>query len=578
MGARLSPSCHIAGFIREFDLVKVDYNASMRYPCLKCRKFEAWEEEESGPIMEFCPIVIGPESMIWGMLCPGVKVGTRVLVEKLAVVPESSILEGGTKISGNPAFVSGRTKEERKYPPWITVGLFKILWVPIELSIVYGIWAGAEYLNSTSKFTSAEIIPLPIDIAYWVIFAVTCMLLSLLSSIVLKFILVGVRRPGKQSEWWCYHPTEWAADYHFYLVTLPFRIFARNSRAANVILMLHGMDVDFLSKVEMESFPPSKMDLVRVRRSFIGTVTFDVKSEGAFYKSHIEDSSLGQFCHVKSGVSIFKTLIPPLTVVNENVIRHQFPADKQPMGHTCKLYIGEVFIFLFYKFMLIATALTVIPAYMVWDEALKRDYVSLKTCVPICAASFIAQGLTWHILFMLSVFVTFLGACSKREKPWIPGLYWVYQNTSFVFQRWSFFRFTYGSPIYNMLARLMFASFQGKALYFGSQLLDFPLTEIGHGAVLDGALVAGHNIVYGQLDFGRSHVEGIVHDYTFVLAKTTMTTTEAGPWHAVVPFVDTQSVQRRSSTAMSMLPRTLMEEALEAGESLDALVSEKAMP
>ncbi|CAB9509574.1 Putative fatty-acid--CoA ligase FadD21 [Seminavis robusta] len=547
MGARLSPSCQLAGFIREFDLVSIGANSSLKYPCLKCRKFIDWDEPNIGPTMAFRRISIGDHCTVRGMLSPGVQMDDGSIVQNLCVVPEGAVLPGESLITGNPAYVADEV-DPRKYPCWILVGVIKMIWIVLELGFLYGIWEGAMFLNPPPETSEG------FDFAYWAIFAATCILISLLSSIVLKILFIGSRRPGKQNECWCYYPFEWACDYHFNLVTLPYRAFARNSRFSNVVLMLHGCSIDWASKIELDSFPPSKMDLIRVRRSMLGTVTLSVKSDGVYYRTNIEDSSIGHFSHVDTDVLLMKALVPPLTFVDESVVHHRLD-PMRAMGDSCWLYIHEVYTFLLDILLFVKLCLTCFVSYSVW--LLLLDFVSLETCVPICAASLAAQGLVWNLGIILVERIRFCGISRGSYNPLLPGFHYVYRTMTRTFQEWSFLKLTYGSPIFNVVASMMGTTYEGRSLYFGDNLYDFRLATIADRTVLDGTTVAGHNITYGNIKYGPSNVAGLVHDKSFIMANNAYECSkeETGPWEAVVEVPDAEEVTRISSGRISILPR-----------------------
>ncbi|CAB9512743.1 Putative fatty-acid--CoA ligase FadD21 [Seminavis robusta] len=539
MGADLSVSCELDGFIREFDLITMRENSSLKYHCLKCRKFSSWERFERGPLMAFRPISIGARSKVRGMLSLGTQIGEGVYVDKLAVVPEGATVDDHVKLAGNPAFVADEQDDADfgEYHCWLIIGFLKACWLFVELGIMYGIWVAAGIVQSAG--------PEEIDTAtpdYWLIFGATCILLSLLSSIVIKLILIGQRRPGKMKG--CgYHLADWAADYHFRLVTLPFRIFAKNSRLVNVLLMLHGCSIDFVSKVDIESFPPSKMDLVRVRRSFIGAVTFDVKSDGIFHRTMLEEASLGQFSHIGADVSVKRTVIPPLSYVNESVIQDRIK-KKNRMGHSCKLYFRELAIIVLDLVVLGAVLATVFPSYLIFKVLL--DLVSIATIIPFTAAALIAQSLSWFVVFALLQFITLLGTTKGRMRPWFPCLHPVYINCADTYQQWSFFRVVWGSPVFTTMARMMGASVEGRVVFLGERIYDFRLVSAAARTVLDGVLVVGHNIVYDRLKFGRSRCSGIIRERTFVMADSSTTRKESGPWQAIAK--STTTVTRKPST------------------------------
>ena len=188
-----------------------------------------------------------------------------------------------------------------------------------------------------------------------------------------------------------------------------------------------------------------------------------------------------------------------------------------------------------------AVLLTVYPAYLIWT--LSMEFVSPVTAVPVLAASLVAQSLSWFVVFLLVQFVTFLGVTRGRVRPWFPCLHPVYRNCSDTYQEWSFMRVVWGSPMFSILAWLLGASFEGRVLYFGEKIYDFPHVSAASRTVLDGATVVGHNIVYERLHFGRSRVSGVVRQRTFVMAESAISRKESGPWHAIAK--STTMVQRK---------------------------------
>lgn len=542
MGAKLDPTCQLDAFLREFDLVTLGENTVLKCHTIKCRKFSSWERFERGPLMAFRPISVGNRCVIRGILSPGVKIGNGVYVEMLSVVPEGADVEDNVKLTGNPAFVADEKDESDspRFPYWLPVGISKMAWVLVELSLLYGMWIGAEYINAAPGDVAVG------TVDYWLIFGATCILLSLLSSIVVKLLLVGKRRPGKLSRFWCYHLADWAADYHFLLVTLPFRLFARNSRLCNIILMLHGMDIDLVSKVEMESFPPSKLDLVSVHRSFMETVTFDIKSDGVFHRTVIEAASLGQFCHIASGVTVVQSIIPPLSIVNENVLGERLK-KKHQMSHSCRLYAKEIATFVLDLVVLGAVLFTIVPAYFVWS--LTFDALSLLTIIPICAASLLAQSIAWFVVIWVVQAVTYFGV----RIPMFRFFHGVYKNSFDTYQHWSLFRVIWGTLMFRLVGWMLGAAFEGRILYFGERMYDFGAISADSRTVIDGATVVGHNIVYDRLRFGACRVSGLVRVRTFVMAEASITRKESGPSHVITKASST--VTRKPSMLKPMIAR-----------------------
>jgi hypothetical protein len=261
-----------------------------------------------------------------------------------------------------------------------------------------------------------------------------------------------------------------------------------------------------------------------------------------------------------------KALIPPLTLVDESVVRHKLDPARQ-MEDSSALRFVEFFSFALYIITMTAATMTAFVGYIVWQ--LLRDFVSVETCVPICAVSLVAQGVTWNFLFLLGERLRFCCISPECTELWFPGLNWVYRTTSDTFQQWSFLQITYGSPIFNILACLMGVTFEGRALCFGSRLYDCPLTTIGDRTVLDHAIVGGQNIVYDHATFGPSGPEGLVHEQSFVMANSILEEKKkaTGPWEAVLETPDPGAATRRPTTIVSMLSRGV---ALDSIDDMEA--------
>jgi acetyltransferase-like isoleucine patch superfamily enzyme len=113
MGAKIHPSVKLGAFVREFDLVKNKEEAYIDYH-IQCRKFGPWKDEEEGPRLSFRRISVQKNSVIGGMLSPGVTIGEAAKVEESSVVFEGAQVPEGILVAGNPAFVSGKKKRNAK--------------------------------------------------------------------------------------------------------------------------------------------------------------------------------------------------------------------------------------------------------------------------------------------------------------------------------------------------------------------------------------------------------------------------------------------------------------------------------
>jgi len=77
---------------------------------------------------------------------------------------------------------------------------------------------------------------------------------------------------------------DWAADWHFCVATGFLLSFSSYFKVWNIILFLHGMDVDLKSNLVAANFLPSKVDLITVRESFLSAASFVTKSEDKYHK------------------------------------------------------------------------------------------------------------------------------------------------------------------------------------------------------------------------------------------------------------------------------------------------------
>jgi hypothetical protein len=108
-------------------------------------------------------------------------------------------------------------------------------------------------------------------LVYWFLLFALLALLSIGSSVLIKWMFIGHRRPGPYKETIWKVVADWAVDYHFDIASCTLYAVLFNWRIRNVILMLHGMDIDMESKIYPESFPPSKVDLISLEKLFVST-------------------------------------------------------------------------------------------------------------------------------------------------------------------------------------------------------------------------------------------------------------------------------------------------------------------
>jgi hypothetical protein len=98
--------------------------------------------------------------------------------------------------------------------------------------------------------------------------------------------------------------------------TIPISLTANASCLWVTLFKLCGMDIDYCSMINALSFRPSIMDLISIRRSFVGNASFaDENDTGTLVHSVIEESSIGNRAHIAAGVSVRRQIVPLLASV-----------------------------------------------------------------------------------------------------------------------------------------------------------------------------------------------------------------------------------------------------------------------
>lgn len=531
MGANIFMSAKLDGFCREFDLITVGPYASLQHRSLRARRFTSWDRSESGPTMTFRSIVVGSRSKIRGMLSPGATVGENSLVEKLAVVPEGCKVGDRVIVSGNPGVVTGRPPLAQPRIWWL-VGLCKIKWLFIEFFIF-------NVIELTCQWTLKMTLPMEyydMWVIWWMLFVSIFGFLSLVSSVVIKWIFLGKRKIGKYEHKSVMEVTDWAVDYHFFLSTILFRTFSLNSRFCNFILMLHGMDIDLASKVYIDSFPPSKMDFIHVRQSYVAGVSFDVTKYGAYYPTVIQNSSIGELAHVGAGLVIQNAVIAPASVVST---RTELPKDPKTSHKPPTFTIWDEFLVSsVYTVVIAFFKLSVYAGYRYWKLFISFPYSPGWTSIFVFAGAIGIQSTLWMLFILMLQFVTYIGMSENQPIPWSHSLYAVYLSSSESFQTWSAVPILWGTQLFNDIARVFGASLEGRTLYFGTRIYDGPFLAVSNRTVSDGSLLCGHSIVYEQVTCGPTRVAGLLQEGTLVIANANITAKESDPWRPIVPKTD----------------------------------------
>ncbi|CAB9500899.1 expressed unknown protein [Seminavis robusta] len=530
LGANISLSCNLKGFIREFDLVTIEPYATLDYPCLQARSFQSWDVMERGPTMIFRSITIGTKSYVRGFLSPGVRVGRKAHVAKLSVVPEGSVIPEKTLAAGNPAVLAGSAPKHTYYG-WGLFSLLKTIFMYFDLWLFFLLAKMAALV--TKAVLGGGNGTNDLNIWAFLCFLFVYAISMLVSSVLVKWLLIGRRNPGPAREYVWQAFADWAADYHFSLAILLYRIVASQSRLSNLLLMLHGMSLDFASKVNIACFPPSKVDMICMRRSFVANCTFDVRKNGEFRKTIIEDSTIGSGSHIAPGMSLCRAVVPPLSFVGEDV-------DKKGMKHmshlvnSWRLYFHEIVNLYLHCVFIAVFYVTLLPAYKYWmlfyEAGINGGHFWIVSVGVITILTY-----TWALVLLVLQAIALCGVSEKRPYPWSMPFYNVYQSFLDTFQEYSLaWHVLYGTQLLNDCIRLLGANVHGRALLFARSFADFPLLTIGDKAVVDGARVSGNVTLYDFVELAPSYTSGIVYDGSVIMGNGLGIKQRIGPFRAIV--------------------------------------------
>ncbi|CAB9515554.1 D-alanine--D-alanyl carrier protein ligase [Seminavis robusta] len=514
LGADLAWSSKIESYIREYDLVKVGENATIGYP-IKCRKFS--QSEESSAIITFRPIDVGSSSNVSGMISPGAKIGDGSKVEKLSVVEEGAQVPEAVLARGNPAYNAGTTShQESSSFEESMFDFFKVAWTIIEAYHFFSLsYLVHVTLNQILPSWRYEVI------LHWILLFPASSFLALLTSIILKWTLIGRRDPSDQYEASLYHrATNWACDFHFRVASWTLTPFFGQSRLWNIILFFHGLDVDMDSILNNPYiiFFPSKVDFLKIRKSFVGTITLDMTTP-ADSKIELINSSVGYGVNVHAGVKVMRSTIPPRSNVSDSVydLNHSGKAWKPSSS---ALLLPEVTQLL----LNIAIFVSLIPAFEVGIAALK----SSSTVITMF-------GLTGAFSLQLFVWVISTraveGLMLSLPHTVQQDVFGIYINNVWMFGvgNWLVI-LLYGTPMFAYYARFMGADVEGDLWYFGNSLYEYGKLHFKGCVIVDSAHVSGHYIDGNGLVIADTYVSGLLHPGCYASAGSVVTGNENGPW------------------------------------------------
>ncbi|CAB9508019.1 D-alanine--D-alanyl carrier protein ligase [Seminavis robusta] len=515
LGADLAWSSKIESYIRECDLVKVGENATIGYP-IKCRKFS--HSEESSPTITFRPIVVGSSSNVSGMISPGANIGDGSKVEKLSVVEEGAQVPEAVLARGNPAYNAGTTShQESSSFEESMFDFFKVAWISIEAYHFFSLsYLVHITLNQILPSWRYEVI------LHWILLFPASSFLALLTSLILKWTLIGRRDPSDQYEASLYHrATNWACDFHFRVASWTLTPFFGQSRLWNIILFLHGLDVDMDSILNNPYiiFFPSKVDFVKIRKSFVGTITLDMTTPADSKIELNTNSSVGYGVNVHAGVKVMRSTIPPRSNVSDSVYDLNHSGKAWKPSSSVLLLPEETQLLLN-----VAIFVSLIPAFEIGIAAL----MSSSTAITMF-------GLTGAISLQLFVWILLTRAVEslmlRLPHSVQQDVFGIYINNVWMFGvgNWLVILLC-GTPMFAYYARFMRADVDGDLWYFGNSLYEYGKLHFQGCVIIDSAHVSGHYIDGNGLALADTYVSGLLHPGCYASAGSVVTGKENGPW------------------------------------------------
>ena len=186
------------------------------------------------------------------------------------------------------------------------------------------------------------------------------------------------------------------------------------------------MDIDVFSKVTADSFPPSKVDLIRIRRSFMPMTTFETSSGGAYHRTEILDSSIGFNALIRPGVTIKGSVVAPLATVDENTILESDSSKASTGSAYARLSRHWLTMDVLYAIWIMILFGSFIPAYELWTSVFQP--VSVKQTILVLALLVVVQTAVWLSVLFFVQLVT-LGGTNKRRSPWSNEMYMVRKSS-----------------------------------------------------------------------------------------------------------------------------------------------------
>eukprot|EP00957_Ditylum_brightwellii_P082788 6294286-Ditylum_brightwellii.AAC.1 len=199
---------------------------------------------------------------------------------------------------------------------------------------------------------------------------------------------------------------------------------------------MHGMDIDVQSTISAFLFLPSKVDLVKLRKSFINVASFDIKKGNNYRLLHIEESSIGFSVYLEPTVSPFcisRTVVPPYTYVKAS-IEKETKDSRIPQTGFAHVIWREIIMTLGYTIYLVLIFGTLLPSYDLWMYGFGKPS-SIWAAVPALASSLVLHTFVFMILLAVTERLMLPNSSELSKHP--TSVYALYQTMAWNFQTYS---------------------------------------------------------------------------------------------------------------------------------------------
>ncbi|CAB9501939.1 D-alanine--D-alanyl carrier protein ligase [Seminavis robusta] len=525
LGADIAWSARVDKFIREWDLVSIGRNTTVGY-ALKCRKFRPLTNES--PKLIFRPIIIRPDCQVSGMICPGAVIGAGSKIERLTVVEEGGQVPSGAIARGNPACNVGVFQcVESDWKEESLLDVFRILWMFLE-----------AYHYSAIYFLANSILEEVLPswrydaVLHWFLLFPLSSLFAIVTSIILKWLLIGRRDPSEEYEGTLWRKaTNWACDFHFRVASWMLSRYMGPSRLDCLIQWFHGLDVDVSSIMYHASTicPPSKVDFVKVRQSFLSLTHIELDSPSG-EKIEISQSSVGRDTTIHAGAKVIRSNIPSRSQVSDKIYDLNPPSTQLRL--TWSYVLLEMLLPEILQIVLLAFIFwSIIPEYELARAALE-DNTSTRVVVSVVVGAAVLQLIVWIILAKMFEWVVLNAVHPSLQS----GIFPVYSNYIGSFRDGNPIEvLLMGTPLFNHYARFMGAEVTGDLWFFDCSPDEFGKYHFQGPTIMDNAYPRGHYLDINGLTLDDVYISGVVHPGCYIAAGAVVHGEENGPLKSFFP-------------------------------------------